>query len=648
MTRPGRTGRTRGRLAAWVVAFVLAVVPALLGTPAAAAAPAASAVDVQLTSVVLTGGQVVVTGTVTNNSSAPVYSVRADLWRSRQPLTTREEITESLTSDDLPDGAAPRLDTAMSTRLTPAGGALAPQASSTFTLRGTLAELGLGRDASYWVGANVSAAPAVSGKRSLVGRDRSLVTVPGSTQPRVATVVVLSARPTQIKPNLFADDSLAQDLSGRLTTLVAAAGGAGVSYVIDPSLYDAAVDMADGYRVVDGTGTRAGSGQQAAQQWLAGFRELTAESGYRGLYAQPDIAGGAALGTTSVLARAQAATEASPLKLSTLAVLDRVDAAALRIVGNAGIPVLTTAVGGGRPWSLTETADVVGAVTPGPQVTAPQVRNVALTRAAATSALSRAAGTEVRLVRTAEDASIDQRSSPGWLNRVTLDQIIAQRPTERALGPTPASLPAVTSGLLARASRLSSAMDAYGSAAPRSGVANAIDDTLCRISSESWSGARAYQENYLDAIEARVGPPAISDGIRLSATPLVTMASAESTFPVTVTNGLTDTITVRVAAQSANAQRIEVGDSREVTVRPGDSETAQLPVEASGNGVVDARVHVEALDGRRLTPDVTITVEATSLGAVGWVITVVSGVVLVASTAWRIRQVRRSRGTTAR
>ena len=37
-----------------------------------------------------------------------------------------------------------------------------------------------------------------------------------------------------------------------------------------------------------------------------------------------------------------------------------------------------------------------------------------------------------------------------------------------------------------------------------------------------------------------------------------------------------------------------------------------------------------------------------SLGAVGWVITVVSGVVLVASTAWRIRQVRRSRGTTAR
>ena len=83
-------------------------------------------------------------------------------------------------------------------------------------------------------------------------------------------------------------------------------------------------------------------------------------------------------------------------------------------------------------------------------------------------------------------------------------------------------------------------------------------------------------------------------------------------------------------------------------MRPGDSETAQLPVEASGNGVVDARVHVEALDGRRLTPDVTITVEATSLGAVGWVITVVSGVVLVASTAWRIRQVRRSRGTTAR
>ena len=49
--------------------------------------------------------------------------------------------------------------------------------------------------------------------------------------------------------------------------------------------------------------------RQAAQQWLAGFRELTAESGYRGLYAQPDIAGGAALGTTCLLYTSDAADD---------------------------------------------------------------------------------------------------------------------------------------------------------------------------------------------------------------------------------------------------------------------------------------------------------------------------------------------------
>ena len=177
-------------------------------------------------------------------------------------------------------------------------------------------------------------------------------------------------------------------------------------------------------------------------------------------------------------------------------------------------------------------------------------------------------------------------------------------------------------------------------AAPRSGVGGVSDDQASRVVSQSWLGNPKGQDAYLTAIEQRVGSEALRAGIRLSASSIVTMASAQSEFPVTVTNNLGDTVTVRVGAQSDNPVRIQVASSREVTIRPGDSETVPLGVTASGNGVVTTRVHVQSLDRRRLTPDVAITVEATNLGAVGWGITIVSGIVLLASTAWRIRQVR--------
>ena len=45
---------------------------------------------------------------------------------------------------------------------------------------------------------------------------------------------------------------------------------------------------------------------------------------------------------------------------------------------------------------------------------------------------------------------------------------------------------------------------------------------------------------------------------------------------------------------------------------------------------------------RSLTADTTILVETTNLGLIGWVIVIVSGLVLVVSTALRIRQVRRA------
>ena len=69
--------------------------------------------------------------------------------------------------------------------------------------------------------------------------------------------------------------------------------------------------------------------------------------------------------------------------------------------------------------------------------------------------------------------------------------------------------------------------------------------------------------------------------------------------------------------------------------------TVLVPAESAGGGVVSARVHVETADGHRLTPDREIAVETTNVGTIGWVIVIASGLVLVVTTAHRIRQVRR-------
>ena len=51
-------------------------------------------------------------------------------------------------------------------------------------------------------------------------------------------------------------------------------------------------------------------------------------------------------------------------------------------------------------------------------------------------------------------------------------------------------------------------------------------------------------------------------------------------------------------------------------------------------------MHLEAVDGLRLTPDTEITVETTNFGAIAWTLVIGSGIVLVVSTALRIKKVR--------
>lgn len=652
-TNVGPQGPPQWRARALLV-LVWLMVSLAAGAPAAAETP--PAVQVDLTTASVTGsaadGELVVAGTLTNTSQGALTEVAAHLWRSTVVLRSPGALRDALAAESGPLGkrmtAAGMVD--------PAGGAdtpLGPGESRPFRVVARLADIDLASpDASYWVGVDVRARTAAGAPATTVGEGRTLITLPGSASVPVTSVVELSAVPRQLKPGLFSDEGLAEDLTGRLAGLLDAAARPGTSYVVDPALVAEVADMADGYRVAtpdadpaaNPAASTPGVHADAASAWLEDLRALRdgpAADGYRSLAARADVTGATALGLPGVLERAVAASEPADLAaLPLLVTLDRVDTATLTAVAPLAAPVLTT-----QPEAtgllLTSPAPLVGARAVDRFPDSPVLAPTPLNRAAVLVALARADGGQVRLLRTEADAAVDQAAYPVWTSRRPLATVLSGTPAAGtrplAASSAPAALTATTGP---RVEALATDLAGYAGIAPSSGVDAIADAQASRAASQWWAEAPEGHEAYLVALEARVGSAAITRAITLDATPRFSMSSAESSFPVTVTNGLVDDITVRLVATTDNPQRIRFLDPGEVTIRGGSSQTVTLSAAASGNGVVTGTIHVETLDNRRLTPDVSIMVETTNLGRIAWVIVAVSAVVLVVSTALRIRKVR--------
>jgi Family of unknown function (DUF6049) len=641
------TPRARTRVVlAGLAALLVTPLPGLLATPQAHAAGVPLGVSVS--AVTITGAEptssVVVKGTVTNRSSGPVYGVTAGLWRSSDQLRTVAAITDAVAADHTPTGAVLHTVASETAALTAPTAALAPGASADFTVSATLADLEIPRDATYWFGARAtgSNAPGGASSASLTGQGQTLATIPGSSPVNITTVIDLSATPRRLRPGLFSDDGLVAELApgGRLSRLVDAAAQPGMSWAIDPSLLAEVTDMADGYAVSTPPTSTPGTGVDAAKGWLAAYRALPAASGVQTLYGHPDLVGAADAGATAVLDRAQAATAASGLGLPVVAVGARVNEASLASLGRRNIAVVTPDAGPTRPWALIGDAWVASAETFEAAVRSPLLGDSPATRAAVAVAMAWATGGQVRLVRTPDAAAIDA-AAPAWVVRTPLRDLIATRPVAEAEAPpaAPAS-GGLTPELTGHLDDLATHLTAYGSAAPESALTPMVDALTSDAAGEAWLADPAGRASYIAAVQAVT---ALAGRITLSATRSVTLASATSQFPATITNHLADSITVKVVGESANGARMSIRSSEEVTIRPGESQTVLLTASAAGNGLVGADLSVQTPDGVRVSESVPISVEATSLGQIGWIVVVVAGVVLVVTTGLRIRQVRRRR-----
>lgn len=643
--------RTPGSRFLGILGALLVLVAYVAGVPPAPA-QAIEHVRVELTSmtprVATPGGDVTLSGTVTNTGATDLTAVQAYFWRDQRLRTTREEL----------DPAAVPVGARYLPTFVPIGtdGMLSTGESYNFTVTMPASALGVpARDGVTMVGVHIRG----SGGAGNLTLGRALAWLPvdaGEPQEPVAmaSVVVLASAPSRVRSGLFVDDHLAEEVSsgGRLDELLDAAGRPGRSWLVDPALIVALQDMADedGYTVADGS---AGTGQDAAQAWLEKFAALSTE-GHRLPYASADIELVGAIDRPEVLRDAVAAAtqpdEVAGLPLAAWPTDGMLSEDGLAAVDALGAPVRVLAADVAA--SSTVGDRTVVAYDPEALATGEEMDDTALQMRQLTAATAFLGGVEgqasqVRVITDAASAAVDA-TDPSV--RTALSSV----PTTVGLPATPEVPPGADPD---------DTDDPAGAAARRANVVTAVDDrdgletlftepdagvdmTARLVSSlassqwqdrvESYEAFRAWEREQADAILR-------GDALTISAQPVLLTAREDTQFPVTVSNNLAESVAVRLVFTSDNNDRLHVPSVDVPMVGAGESAGVIVVPQVEANGPYTIVAQLTTPAGRPVGKPVEIDVQATQAGRVGWILMIVSGIVVVGTTLLRIKQVRAER-----
>jgi hypothetical protein len=683
----------RGLPAALLGTLLLAI---LLGAAPASAPPAAAEEPEAFVSIRLDrvepalparNGEVTITSKVTNTSEGLVSNLQAYFWRSLDPITDSEGMSSALESaaneplgarkgdfENLPSNDDRDLEPGESTR---------------FSVSVAVADLELPRgDGVFLMGVQVRGRTVDNGPQFTLGRARvfvPLVETPPERSLQLTSVVVLTSRPALLStPNptdkgLLVDDHLAEEVAdgGRLRALLAAADRADVSFAVDPALVETLAAMTPGYEVLgDEQRREPGKGAADAARWLDDFAKLLgSRDGYRLLYSSVDAAGLVRGGQSAVLGRAAAAGRAVPatrslplLALPPGGAADAATVSALAALNPAAIVLSDASVRTAGPV-LEGPTDVPivrytraasgGGPGPDPRDTPVHLRQRLLADTwvqVSTAEPGRTVG-RVRVITSADEARSDSGAITGpWTTRSTLAALLRTTPARwHARYRYTAADQELTSGQLRAVDRLSRSWTTYSELLVSPRQARLDQDTaVARAASGSYrrsakAGRRLVtaQQNQLDQ--------ALTDQITISLTRRVVTSARSGFFPVTIRNGLpadpsdpaANAVRGRLVFTSANSQRLTVAPIDVDLLRAGQNLPANGQVEAESNGTVRVTAQLETLAGTKVGTPVTFDVRATRAGATGWLIAVVAGLVLVGTTALRIRQVARERSGTA-
>lgn len=655
------------RLTGGLLGLLLSV---LVGVSSVQASPAraqsADEVRVTLTSITPTvlgpGGELVITGTLANESLDALGQVEVMLWRDARPLTTLEAMQAAL-ADTRQTGDV--MSSPAARQLIKGGEPLAPGESAEFTVRAVLGPDAAEQswlsvpDAAYRVGVEVFGRPPDDAYQQL-GRAFSLMAYPGTTPVATGTVVVLNRRPSLLplaaapgQPAVFADDSLAGELDGRLEMLLRLGEQDGVLTVIDPALYDEVAAQARGYRVEQPDGHLVSAAPAAvakAAAWLVRVDALAGQQRLaRAIYGCPDILGATTVGRPDIIAQARdAMPHTHPLARLPLVVVPADYQLDLDTVNTAASTnpwlVLSANLAGN---AVVQTADGVSLLAVTPDLTSeaasmPQLRGRLLSQQLISA---REGLVMVSAISTEQQASVEMASEP-WRTREPVAALLAAHPEPGPFGLSEMPYAEVAPEVVEATDRAIALLNAWEELM---GDQSAEDDAVARIVSTSWSFSFARDSSAQQEWLARTTSPAVqvltSDAVQLRISDWVTTSADDNLLPVTVINNAAHPVQVRVHFQSDNPLRISVDDSDLFTVQPGESTTVRVRPRTHGNGAVAITAHLTTASGHPFGQPTSFVITGTDAGRVGWLIIVASGAVLLVAGAIRVRQVRREHRT---
>lgn len=684
-----RVRAVRALLAALAVA-VLGSPVLLTAPPAAAAEPESWArVSIDAVSPALPdpddpAQEVTISGRVTNTSDVELSNLQVAYWRSLDPIESAEGMTRALASAaNEPLGARAMGGSLFVNVPSDDDRTLEPDESTTFSVSATLAQLELPDiDGVYLVGVHLRGRPDPVGPDITVGRGRAFLPVVGQApevKVRQTSVVVLTSRPSLLRAGVFVDDHLVTELSaqGRLTRLLKAARAERTSFAIDPALVQEVRTMISGYRVQQADGSsRVGTGAAAAQSWLSQLAEgIRTGDGYRLPYGNPDVAALVHHDRTDLLAQSVRtgarveATASLPLIVlpgggtadeETVVAAAGLDPAAILLsdatlrTASSDSPVLAGA--GGATLVRYTAGSSGGGPGPAPRNTPAKVQQRMLsdTWIAAKSATEGSPAGRVRLItEPTQAAGPDNEISAPWFTAATLTQLLTATPVpwsgeyRYTDGARDREL---STGQLAATERLSGQLTAYADLLidPTTAETDAAI-VLPRSVSVSWRGDADGSQRFTGAAGDHL-TDILRERVSITVIPRVSTTGRSGTFPITVRNDLpvgtdpdANAIRVRIVFTSATSQRLTVAPLEIERVDADQTVTANAVVEAQTNGTVQVRARLETENATEVGRPASIQVTATQAGTAGWLIAIAAGVVLIGTTALRIRQVAKER-----
>ena len=647
---------SRLRPAAWLLGLLMVLATVVTGSSPAQARTASELVKVAITSVTPPTGDpktpITIKGTVTNTSSVSMTWVQASFWRSQDEINDTRDLSDLLASPaTVPVGMRwfrePKEASIFNITDPEANQTFKPGDTGSFTVTGTPAQMGLTTpNAVYAVGVHVQASPGNQPRRT-VGRARVLTVLSDAhTSANLAPVIVLSAPPSRRIDGTFTDESLSDDITRRLKPLAEAAHTRNATVLVDPSLIDEVRAMASGYLVAGkGSHTVAGTGQEQAKEWLNLVEPLLSSGrAYRLPYGNADVIGTARQGRSSLLLTVKHAVGPSnPAAHLPLAIIDpaaELDNSSFKTLAKELSPsvILTCAASARKGVREDFGVKIVGLAdtvrTSGhPQSNSDsQRRGMLLSQALL---MTRESIPAVTLVTTVNDV---RATAPiGWLHLQNLSTILN--------GAKPVlHLPESHAGnTILKDSWWQIQHDVGVDADGWSDLVGASPETASLTSAKFVSRTLSASLKDREAWATDVMRPAseviAGNGLVLHSASHFVMSSSRNEFPLTITNSLAQTVHVKVVVTSENPQRIDIPDTQVVAIQPKETQTIKFAPKASSNGVVEMQAHLSTPSGRLLGSQSTFVVKATQMDDVGWIIIVVSALVLIIATVLRIRQV---------